>query len=83
MPCIDRRPAILRKIEHGVLPIRPDLRLHRKIVVIDDGVGYRGSFNRVNPRFFKQRTSPPYPISTLFGQEKKNAPPDHQPAPIA
>ncbi len=34
--------------------MRPDLRLHRKIVVIDDAVGYTGSFNLVDPRFFKQ-----------------------------
>jgi cardiolipin synthase len=34
--------------------VRPDLRLHRKIVVIDDTVAYTGSFNLVDPRFFKQ-----------------------------
>jgi cardiolipin synthase len=34
--------------------VRPDLRLHRKIVVIDDAAGYTGSFNLVDPRFFKQ-----------------------------
>jgi len=34
--------------------IRLDLRLHRKIVVIDDKVAYTGSFNLVDPRFFKQ-----------------------------
>jgi cardiolipin synthase len=33
---------------------RIDLRLHRKIVVIDDRVGYTGSMNLVDPRFFKQ-----------------------------
>ena len=38
----------------SVFKIRPDLRLHRKIVVIDDAVGYTGSFNLVDPRFFKQ-----------------------------
>ncbi len=38
----------------SVFKIRPDLRLHRKIVVIDDTVGYTGSFNLVDPRFFKQ-----------------------------
>jgi cardiolipin synthase len=37
-----------------VLKVRPDLRLHRKIVVIDDTAGYTGSFNLVDPRFFKQ-----------------------------
>jgi cardiolipin synthase len=34
--------------------VRPDLRLHRKIVVIDDEAAYTGSFNLVDPRFFKQ-----------------------------
>jgi len=33
---------------------RIDLRLHRKIVVIDRRVGYTGSLNLVDPRFFKQ-----------------------------
>jgi cardiolipin synthase A/B len=34
---------------------RPDLRLHRKIVVIDGRVGYTGSMNLADPRFFKQK----------------------------
>jgi cardiolipin synthase len=38
----------------SVFKIRPDLRLHRKIAVIDDAVAYTGSFNLVDPRFFKQ-----------------------------
>ncbi len=38
----------------SVFKVRPDLRLHRKIVVIDDTAGYTGSFNLVDPRFFKQ-----------------------------
>ena len=38
----------------SVFKVRPDLRLHRKIVVVDDAVGYTGSFNLVDPRFFKQ-----------------------------
>jgi cardiolipin synthase len=38
----------------SVFKVRPDLRLHRKIVVIDDRAGYTGSFNLVDPRFFKQ-----------------------------
>ncbi len=38
----------------SVFKVRPDLRLHRKIVVIDDVAGYTGSFNLVDPRFFKQ-----------------------------
>lgn len=33
---------------------RADVRNHRKIVVIDERVGYTGSFNLVDPRFFKQ-----------------------------
>lgn len=33
---------------------RSDLRNHRKIVVIDDNIGYTGSFNLVDPEFFKQ-----------------------------
>lgn len=33
---------------------RADLRYHRKIMVIDDRVGYTGSQNLVDPRFFKQ-----------------------------
>ena len=38
----------------SVFGIRPDLRLHRKIVVIDDAAAYTGSFNLVDPRLFKQ-----------------------------
>ncbi len=34
--------------------VRLDLRLHRKIVVIDGQVAYTGSLNLVDPRFFKQ-----------------------------
>ncbi|MFV7771027.1 cardiolipin synthase [Shewanella marisflavi] len=34
---------------------RLDLRLHRKIVVIDNIIAYTGSMNLVDPRFFKQR----------------------------
>lgn len=33
---------------------RTDLRNHRKIVVIDEVIGYTGSFNLVDPNFFKQ-----------------------------
>jgi phosphatidylserine/phosphatidylglycerophosphate/cardiolipin synthase-like enzyme len=36
-----------------VFKVRPDLRLHRKVVVIDDAAGYIGSFNLVDPRYFK------------------------------
>lgn len=33
---------------------RLDLRLHRKIVVIDDTIAYTGSMNLVDPEYFKQ-----------------------------
>ncbi|MGI9317925.1 MAG: cardiolipin synthase [bacterium] len=33
---------------------RTDLRLHRKIVIVDGQVGWTGSMNLVDPRFFKQ-----------------------------
>lgn len=33
---------------------RLDLRLHRKIITIDDEVAYTGSMNMVDPEFFKQ-----------------------------
>lgn len=33
---------------------RTDLRLHRKIIVIDSTVAWTGSMNMVDPRFFKQ-----------------------------
>lgn len=47
---------------HGALPggllrllvARPDLRLHRKIVVIDGAVGYTGSLNLADPRLFNK-----------------------------
>lgn len=34
--------------------VRFDIRLHRKIVVIDGRVGYTGSLNMVDPRYFKK-----------------------------
>jgi cardiolipin synthase len=34
--------------------VRVDLRLHRKIVVIDGRIGYTGSLNLVDPRYFKK-----------------------------
>ena len=34
--------------------VRFDLRLHRKIVLIDDQIAWTGSLNLVDPRFFKQ-----------------------------
>ena len=47
---------------HAALPgglvrglfVRFDLRLHRKIAVIDGEIAYTGSLNMVDPRFFKQ-----------------------------
>lgn len=33
---------------------RQDLRMHRKMVVIDRQIGYTGSMNMVDPRYFKQ-----------------------------
>lgn len=33
---------------------RSDLRNHRKLVVVDEYIGYTGSFNLVDPKFFKQ-----------------------------
>ncbi|MGI9508578.1 MAG: hypothetical protein ACR2QJ_04420 [Geminicoccaceae bacterium] len=33
---------------------RTDLRVHRKIVVVDSEVAWTGSMNLVDPRFFKQ-----------------------------
>lgn len=47
---------------HAALPggllrlpfVRFDLRLHRKIVVIDGRVAYTGSLNMVDPRYFKR-----------------------------
>jgi len=38
----------------GLLFKRADLRLHRKIVVVDERIAYTGSMNLVDPRFFKQ-----------------------------
>ncbi len=32
---------------------RPDLRIHRKILVIDNAVAYTGSLNLADPKFFK------------------------------
>jgi cardiolipin synthase len=34
--------------------VRFDLRLHRKIVIIDDTIAYTGSLNLVDPRLFKR-----------------------------
>lgn len=37
--------------------VRFDLRMHRKIVVIDGRVAYTGSLNLVDPRYFKQESN--------------------------
>ncbi len=50
---VDVRPAL----PAGLLRMfigRADLRLHRKIVVVDGHVAWTGSMNLVDPRFFKQ-----------------------------
>ena len=60
-----KQPERLRAAGVEVLPALPvglfrtfvgrnDLRLHRKIVVIDGKVAWTGSMNLVDPRFFKQ-----------------------------
>ncbi len=38
-----------------ILLQRQDLRMHRKLAVIDDRVAYTGSMNLVDPRFFKRK----------------------------
>lgn len=50
---VDLRAALPVGILQG-LARRTDLRLHRKIVVIDGGLAWTGSMNMVDPRFFKQ-----------------------------
>ena len=37
-----------------MLFVRFDLRMHRKIVVIDGEIAYTGSLNMIDPRYFKQ-----------------------------
>jgi cardiolipin synthase len=60
-----RQPKRLREAGVEVLPAlrvsvftaivsRNDLRLHRKIVVVDGRVAWTGSMNLVDPRYFKQ-----------------------------
>jgi cardiolipin synthase len=44
-------PVTLRRL----LFVRADLRLHRKIVVIDDAVAYTGSLNLADPALFKKK----------------------------
>lgn len=62
------QPQRLREAGVKVLPAFPagiwqalfsrnDLRLHRKIVIIDGNVAWTGSMNLVDPRFFKQESN--------------------------
>jgi cardiolipin synthase len=50
---VELRPALPVGIVRTFIG-RTDLRLHRKIVVIDGDVAWTGSMNLVDPRFFKQ-----------------------------
>lgn len=60
-------PKLLRKSEINIveaLSVSPfrmffrrlDLRLHRKIVVIDNHIAYTGSMNLIDPQYFKQNS---------------------------
>jgi cardiolipin synthase len=49
-----RVEAALRSGLVRLLFVRPDLRMHRKIAVIDDELAFTGSLNLADPRFFKQ-----------------------------
>ncbi|SJM72735.1 phospholipase D-like domain-containing protein [Psychrobacter piechaudii] len=68
-------------IIHQSLPVglfktllkRSDLRNHRKIVVIDDDIGYTGSFNLVDPEFFKQDKAVGQWIDLIMRIESDNA----------
>ena len=67
-------------IVHQSLPVglfktllkRSDLRNHRKIVVIDDDIGYTGSFNLVDPEFFKQDKAVGQWIDLIMRIQSKN-----------
>ncbi|WP_421693381.1 cardiolipin synthase [Aestuariivirga sp.] len=50
---VSLRPALPVGLLRG-LAGRTDLRVHRKIVVVDGAVAWTGSMNMVDPRFFKQ-----------------------------
>lgn len=50
---VQLRPALQVGILRGIAG-RTDLRLHRKIVVVDGRIAWTGSMNMVDPRFFKQ-----------------------------
>jgi cardiolipin synthase len=60
-----KQPGRLREAGVQVVPALPvgllrtfvdrtDLRLHRKIVIVDNAVAWTGSMNLVDPKFFKQ-----------------------------
>lgn len=48
---------------------RSDLRNHRKLIAIDQAIGYIGSFNLVDPKFFKQERSVGEWVDTMFRLE--------------
>ena len=48
---------------------RSDLRNHRKLIAIDQAIGYIGSFNLVDPKFFKKNKSVGEWIDTMFRLE--------------
>ncbi len=53
----ERGVEIRAALQAGIIRmlfVRFDLRLHRKIAFIDGRIGYAGSMNLVDPRFFKQ-----------------------------
>ena len=50
---VDLRPALPVGLLRSLVG-RTDLRLHRKIVVVDAETAWTGSMNLVDPRFFKQ-----------------------------
>lgn len=48
---------ITRALPVGLLKtlfVRADLRNHRKLLIVDKRIGYTGSYNLVDPRYFKQ-----------------------------
>jgi cardiolipin synthase A/B len=48
---------------------RNDVRLHRKIVVIDDRIAWTGSMNLVDPRYFKQDANVGEWVDAMFRAE--------------
>lgn len=50
---VELRPALPVGIFRAFVE-RSDLRLHRKVVVIDGAIAWTGSMNLVDPRYFKQ-----------------------------